>query len=221
MHQVVKPLLAPTRLFYDEKVSKVPNLFQIRKTEGGSHFTGLRLLRYLTIGQDPLSPAFVSMAEARSFFAETFGSDADFIVWVDRFLASNMIEASTRQDSFSEDVDALRITTFGQFVLNELYTTFTYVDLICTDCGMRSESHCNALVNLANSEVQLFQDKRRLERVKKRLEKAEVFINYLSQEEEQEVAFFSLQPAYEFMPALRANWDLEKPRIISSAQRNQ
>lgn len=221
IHQVIKPLMAPTRLFYDEKSSKIPNLFQIRTSEGGSHFTGLRILKRLSIAQDPLAPSFVAMPELRGFFVETFGSDSDFCRWIDRLLASNLIEASTRHDFFSEDIDSLRITSFGQFALTELYKAFTYADLVCTDCGMRSESHCNSLVNIANAEVQLFNERRRFERVKRRLEKMELFLSYLSQEEEREVVYYSLGSEYEFIPEMIASWETEKPRVLASASKNK
>ncbi|MGJ7605616.1 hypothetical protein ACSFA7_14850 [Variovorax sp. LT1R20] len=221
IHQVIKPLLTPTRLFYDEKLSKIPNLFQIRTSEGGSHFTGLRILKRLLIAQDPLAPSFVSMSEIRGFFSETFGADTDFRQWVDRLLASNLIESSTRHDVFSDDIDSLRITSFGQFALSDLYKAFTYVDLVCTDCGVRSESHCNGLVSVANIEVQLFNERKRFDRVKRRLEKMDLFVSYLSQEEEREVAYFSLSAEYEFVPSLIASWDIEKPRVLASAGRNK
>ena len=221
IHQVIKPLLTPTRLFYDERSSKIPNLFQIRTGEGGSHFTGLRILKRLSIAQDPLSPAFVAMSDLRGFFAENFGFDEDFRQWIDRLLASNLIESSTRHDLFSEHIDALRITSFGQFALGDLYKAFTYCDLVCTDCGMRSESHCNALVLLANTEVQLFNERRRFERVKLRLEKMDLFLSYLSQEEEAEIAYYSLSPDYDFVPAMLSTWAEEKARVLSSASRNK
>lgn len=221
IHQVIKPLMTPTRLFYDEKLSKIPNLFQIRTTEGGSHFTGLRVLKRLLIGQDPLSPAFVAMSELRGFFADTFGTDNDCCQWVDRLLASNLVESSTRNDVFSDDIDSLRITSFGQFALTELYKAFTYIDLVCTDCGMRSESHCNGLVNLANSEVQLFNERRRFDRVKRRLEKMDLFVSYLALEEEREITYYSLSEDYEFVSEIAKNWEAEKPRVLSSASRNK
>ena len=221
IHQVIKPLMTPTRLFYDEKNSKIPNLFQIRTNEGGSHFTGLRILKRLSVAQDPLSPAFIPMPELRGFFADVFGFDGDFRYWIDRLLASNLIESSTRHDSFADEIDALRITSFGQFALDELYKAFTYIDLICTDSGMRSESHCNALVNLANGEVQLFRDGRRFDRVKLRLDKMDLFLSYLSQEEQREIAYYDLPPEYEFVPAMFVDWESQKVRVIASASKNQ
>lgn len=43
IHQVLRPLMTPTRLFYDEKSSRAPNVFQIREFASGSHLTGLRI----------------------------------------------------------------------------------------------------------------------------------------------------------------------------------
>ena len=161
------------------------------------------------------------MSELRGFFSETFGADADFRHWIDRLLASNLVEASTRHDAFSEDIDALKITSFGQFALTDLYKAFTYCDLVCTDCGMRSESHANGLVTIANTEVQLFNERRRFERVKLRLEKMDLFVSYLAQEEDREVAYFSLGSEYEFVSDLVRSWEIEKPRVLQSASRNK
>jgi len=221
IHQVLRPLLTPTRLFYDEKVSKVPNLFQIRSLEAGSHFTGLRILKRLSLGQNPLSPAYISFGEVRSFFGEMFGTHDDFSLWTDRLLATNLIEASTRQNSFTDEIDSLRITSFGQFAVTELHKIFTYVDLTSTDCGMRDESACNELVLLTNAEVQLHAERRRFDRVKKRIEKTETFLTYLKKEEDREIEFYGFGPDYAFVPAMMEAWEAEKPRVLHSARNNQ
>jgi hypothetical protein len=220
IHQVLRPLLTPTRLFYDETRSKVPNLFQIRSMEGGSHFTGLRILKRLSLRQDPLAPSYISFAEVRSFFGEVFGSDNDFCLWIDRLLASNLIEASTRQDIFSNELDSIKITSFGQFSITELYKTFTYIELTSTDCGIREESTCNTLVRISNIEVQLINERKKLNRVHYRIEKADAFIEYLRKEEEREIEFYSLDSDYAFIPALIEAWIEEKPRVLRSAERN-
>ncbi|MEI7347891.1 hypothetical protein [Dickeya chrysanthemi] len=155
IHQVLRPLMTPTRLFYDETRSKIPNLFQLRSRDGSSHFTGLRILKSLSLRQDPLAPSYTSFAEVRSFFGEVFGNDKEFCIWIDRLLASNLIEASTRQDIFSSELDSIKLTSFGQYSISELYKTFTYIELTATDCGIRDESICNSLANISNNEVQL------------------------------------------------------------------
>ncbi len=47
VHQVIKPMMIPDRIFYDEKLSKVPNLFRLRNDINSSHFTGIRILHQL------------------------------------------------------------------------------------------------------------------------------------------------------------------------------
>ncbi|MGN0924590.1 hypothetical protein [Ectopseudomonas mendocina] len=221
IHQVIRPILTPTRLFYDEKISKIPNMFQIRFPEGGSHFTGLRILKRLSLRQDPGAPAYQPLGEIRSYFSEIFGSDEDFKVWLDRLLASNIVEASTRQDYFSEDIDQVRITSFGQFILSDLYKYFTYVELASTDCGVRSESVCNDLVSLSNKEYYLLGEGRRYERVERRVDKADVFIKYLEEEESREVDFYSLSNDYRLVPDLQEAWEREKIQVLQSAKRNK
>lgn len=221
IHQVLRPLMTPTRLFYDEKLSRVPNLLQIRTSDGGSHFTGLRVLKLLSLGQDPTSPAYMPLAEVRARFGATFGNDDDLRAWLDRLLATNLIEASTRQDYFDEHIDSLRITPFGQFALMELHKIFTYLELISTDCGCRDESSCNQLVTLSNDEVQLLNERRRYERVEKRVEKAEAFVRYLEREEETERELFGLVDEEPIVPALLEALAEEKVRVLKSAKRNR
>jgi len=220
IHQVLKPLMAPTRLFYDEKLSRVPNLFQIRHVEGGSHFTGLRILRALAKGQDSLSPAYVALSEVRSSLASKFGGMEDMRVWMDRLLATNLIEASTRQDYFSEEIDSIRITAFGQFFLEELHKIFTYLDLVSTDCGVRSESACNDLVRLSNDEVQLLNEKKRFARVEKRLEKTEAFLGYLAEQERNELNLFGLTDDDSFVGVMQGCLADEKKSVLRSAKKN-
>jgi hypothetical protein len=74
---------------------------------------------------------------------------------------------------------------------------------------------------MANTEVQLFNERRRFERVKLRLDKMDLFVSYLAQEEDREVAYFSLTSEYEFMPDLMKVWEVEKPRVLQSASRNK
>ena len=47
IHQVVKPVMIPTRYFYDEQLSDIPNVFQLRYNRHSSHFTSMSLLRKL------------------------------------------------------------------------------------------------------------------------------------------------------------------------------
>jgi len=43
VHQVIKPMMIPDRVFYDEKLSRIPNLYRLRNDNNSSHFTGVRM----------------------------------------------------------------------------------------------------------------------------------------------------------------------------------
>lgn len=219
IHQVLRPLMSPTRLFYDEKLSKVLNVYQIR-TVGGSHFTGLRILRFLSIGQDPTSPGFMPLGELKNRFVSSYGSEEDFRIWVDILLSANLVEASSRQDRYSDDIDALKISAYGQFALKELRGFFTYVELASTDCGIRDEAVCNQLVVSTNEEVALMNERKKYDRVLKRLEKAEAFLAYLEREEVRERDYFGITDDDLFMPTSKAAFAAEKEEVLRSARRN-
>lgn len=221
VHQVLRPLMSPTRLFYDEKLSKIINLFQIRVGVGGSHFTGLRILRLLSVGQDPTSPGFVPFGVLKNQFVSNYGGEEDFKAWIDSLLAANLIEASTRQDSYSENIDSLRVTAFGQFAQRELITFFTYIELVSTDCGVRQESVANQLAALTNEEVALLNQRKKYERVQRRLQKAKAFLDYLEGEEIRELEYFGTPDADRFVDVIQRAFAKEREEVTKSAKRNR
>ena len=85
IHQVLKPFMIPYRFFYDETQSSIPNIFQIRNKENGSHFTALRVLGFLTEGKDSNSPTYVSISELKDYFSENFNMVDDFEIVLDIF----------------------------------------------------------------------------------------------------------------------------------------
>lgn len=220
IHQVIRPLMTPDRLFYDEKLSKIVNIFQLRKGNRSSHFSGLRILRLLTEGQDPTAPGFMALGELKNEFMLRYANQEDFRAWLDQLLASNAVEASTRQDSYTDDIDQVKITAFGLFVLRELPSFFTYLELVATDCGIRDESACNELVRLTNEEVQLMNRGIRLKRVERRIEKAREFSRYLAKEEEWEINYMNLHDEQKFMPEIINNLEAEIEQVMRSARKN-
>ena len=77
-HQVIKPIMVPDRYFYDERLSEIPNIYQLRDLRNPSHFTALRILRRLSKNVDRSADHYVSMAELKGYFAETFNMLTDF-----------------------------------------------------------------------------------------------------------------------------------------------
>jgi hypothetical protein len=221
IHQVIKPVMVPTRYFYDETLSDIPNIYQIRNNRYGSHFTALRILRKLAKSMDASSPSYVSVVELLAYFADTFNMVDDFVRNMDLLLKHGFVEANNRVDSYSEAVDQIKITNYGMYMVTELAFYFSYLDLVCTDCGFFDEGVSNYLVEAARKEYQFFTKHQRLERVKIRLERVEKFIEYLRAEEQREREFYSLgmpdAEMFTFKPA--AAFNEERARVLASAEK--
>lgn len=221
IHQVIKPVMIPNRYFYDETVSDIPNIYQIRSVRHGSHFTGLRILRKISKGIDPTAPQYTAVAELRAYFAETFGMLDDFEQNLDTLLRHGFVESNNRLDFYSESVDSIKITSYGLYMLNELAYYFTYLDLICTDCGIFDETVSNYLTEAAKKEYGYFIDGERMDRVAVRLERVEEFLKYIEEEENRERELHSLGMPKEDMFTTKAtiSFNEEKKRVLKSAKR--
>jgi hypothetical protein len=220
IHQVLKPVMIPYRFFYDEVQSSIPNIFQVRNKKNGSHFTGLRILRKLSDGIDPANPFYLSIGELKEYFSETYNMVEDFEKNMDIFLKWDLVEANNRLDSYSSDVDSVKITNYGLYIYETLSSFFTYIELIASDCGIYNETTANDLVTLSNEDFKLFTCRKRKERVDTRLKKAEEFINYLSNEEQLEVEFYG-DENNKFMPKIVDLFNVERESVLRSASRQR
>lgn len=223
IHQVVRPVMVPTRYFYDESISDIPNIYQLRAARHSSHFTSLRILRKLIKGVDPSAPSYFSVTELKAYFAETFSMADDFERNLDVLLKHGLVEANNRLDAYSDDVDMIKATTYGMYAYNELAYEFTYMDLVCMDCGVFSEPVSSYLTTAALNEYGHFMRHERAERVRIRLDRMDKFISYLQEEELRERDIYSLgMPVEEmFTSKARAGFDLEKGRVVKSLERQR
>jgi len=221
IHQVIRPVMVPTRYFYDESLSDIPNIYQLRYARHGSHFTSLRILRKLAKSIDASSPAYVSVAELKAYFVETFNMLDDFTKNVDVLLKHGFIESDNRLDYYSDSVDTIKITNYGLYMLHELAFYFTYLDLVCTDCGVFSEQVGSYLSEAARAEYALFLRGEKVERVKVRLDRVENYISYLRAEEDREKDLYSLNmPQNEMFSAKNEiSFADAKSTVLSSAKR--
>lgn len=223
IHQVIKPVMIPNRYFYDETLSNIPNIYQLRHSRNGSHFTGLRILRKLGKSVNSGAPAYMSTVELVSYFSETFMMAEDLTTNLDLLLKHGFVESSNRLDLYSPSVDAVKITNYGAYMLKSLAANVTYLDLVSTDCGIYDELASNQLIDFARREFNLFMRRKRLERVEVRLQRVEEFIGYLEAEEQREREQHSLgmPPNDMFTFAIRAEFVKERDRILASARRQR
>lgn len=223
IHQVIKPVMIPTRYFYEEAVSDIPNIYQLRSSQQSSHFTCLRILRKLAKSVNVSAPSYYSMAELRAYFTDVFNMAVDFQMNVDLLLRHGFVESNNRLDKYTENVDRIKITNYGLYMISDLAYYFTYIDLICTDCGIYDEQIANYLSEAAKKEYGLFIKRERVDRVKVRLERVENFIEYLHKEEVRERELYSLDMPLDqmFSFKLSSNFISEKRRVLKSAIRQE
>jgi hypothetical protein len=219
IHQVIKPVMIPTRYFYDESLSDIPNIYQIRFNRNGSHFTALRILRKLAKNVDASAAAYMAASELIAYFADVFNMVDDFERNLDLLLKHGLVESNNRVDSYSVSVDQVKITNYGLYMVDDLAFNFTYFDLICTDVGIYEESVSNYLVEAARREYNYFTKGERVERVRVRLERVGHFLDYLKKEELREREFHSLgMPLNEtFTSKALEIFEFEKTRVLASA----
>ncbi|MBE9584024.1 AAA family ATPase [Mucilaginibacter sp. JRF] len=219
VHQVIKPMMIPDRFFYDEKKSKIPNLYQLRNDANSSHFTGLRILQFLhNSSGNSKSNGFVDAKYLIQIFDSTYGAKEDCIGHLILFLEKGLIEANNRLEIFSDEVDSVKITALGEYLFNYLAFNFAYIDLICVDCAIFDETLNNQLVRSSNMELRYYQDKDFMSRIKVRIERIDAFIAYLAKLEGQEFIDLALgSTEVRFTDKLRAELDKQKEIIMKSA----
>ena len=220
-HQAIKPMMIPDRFFYDEVRSAIPNLFRVRSKRNGSHFTSLRILQSLSNGESTTGSSYLATPDLRDLFLNTFDMLEDYEYNLDMLLRYGLVEANNRLDEFSVDVDAVRITSYGAYVARELSYYFAYLDLVCIDVGVFDEAFGNELAISGNEDYRLFRRSEKLERVVKRLDRVERFLQYLKIEEERENAVYMPHESIEgFSRVARARFEKERPRILRSAKQS-
>ena len=221
VHQVLRPMMIPYRLFYDERESSIPNVFQVRSEINGSHFTGLRILRMLSTGMDATNPDYVPLSHLRAYFADTFNMLDDAQKTMDKLLKAGVIESDNRIDNYDDSIGSLKITPYGMYLLNELPHNFSYLDLVCLDCGVHDKGVADSLADLGNKDRDLFLESKKLERINVRIEKVRYFLDYLAREEniERDICGLDSQDA-KIMPDLRAQYAEDEKRVLKSANRN-
>ncbi len=221
IHQILKPVMIPNRYFYDETVSDIPNIYQLRYSRHCSHFTALRVLRKLAKSMDGSAPAYISVAQLKSYFVETFNMLDDFTLNLDLLLKHGFVEADNRLDNYSESLDSVKITAYGRYMHNDMAFYFAYLDLICVDCGVFDQQTSNYLTEAANEEYNMFIRGSRKDRVSVRLDRVEAFIKYLMAEEAREVEYYKLGISADEMFTHKAAeaFQREKTRVLASAQR--
>lgn len=201
LHQIIKPIMIPIYRFYNEKLSNsILNIFKLRNEFNSSHFTAYRILNRLAYRNDE----FISIYELCSYFNETFNMENDFILNVELLLQRGMIEAENGSDQYNENLQKIKITSFGYYMQDIIFKDLTYLELISVDLAVLERQVSNEIISLSNEEYELLKKGQirdipekeanhlRYKRLQVRLNKAEKILQYLMRQELSEVEYYSL-----------------------------
>lgn len=220
VHQVLRPMMIPDRFFYNEGLSNIPNLFQVRSDSLGSHFTSLRILSLLSENMSPINPVLVPVSRLNGIFTSKYNMVDDLTKNLDMMLRKGIIESNNRLDQYSENVDSIKITPYGYYLKDVLSNMFSYLDLVCIDCAIHDESVANSLATMASEEFELFFSGKKGERIELRLRRVQEFITYLKREMEHEIELFSLTADnINYAYFIDVNFKQERKLVMSSAKR--
>jgi hypothetical protein len=135
-------------------------------------------------------------------------------------LKTGILEANNRLDSYSDDVDAVKMTPYGYYMRDTLGGMFSYLDLVCVDCAIHEQSVASSIAHMACEELDLFYRGVKGERIELRLRRVEEFLNYLIREANAELEMLSLEPhEVRFASELRTGFIHERELVRSSAAR--
>jgi len=222
IHQVIKPMMIPDRMFYDEKLSRIPNLYRLRNDNNSSHFTGLRILNLLVQKFTSNASGFIDAKLFVQEFEEKYYLKEDCEKHLDIFMQKGIIESSNRLETYSGLIDQIKITAYGHYVFDTLAFNFAYLDLVSLDSGVFNEELNNYLAKSGNEESKHKQNNNIMDRMQTRIERVEQFIKYLEQQEIEEFDHFNLDASEaQFAKKVRASFSEEKERVINSAKKNQ
>jgi hypothetical protein len=232
-HQVIKPMMIPQRFSYDENKSLIPNLYQCRTPQHGSHFTSIRILRTLRhgIGISPDAGGYWKVDTLIDEFDSRFGMRQDCESALDVLLRHSLVESNNRLDSYAVEkagtegreliyADEIRITAFGVYMLEDLSKTFTYLELVSLDCGLSNESLYNSFCKAAAGERVAGTKLERRARMMSRIDRAAAFIKYLESEEDRERVEFLLSEPDIIVPEIKSAFEDDKNRALASAAKN-
>jgi hypothetical protein len=195
-HQFIKSVMLGNREFYRSGNSPIVNVFAVSAAPRASHFTALRILRYLQDRQGAPSihgAGFVDTAEMRREYAASTDLLDDFDQTLGHLVQKNLVESEPPRTPDVAKSVASKIAAAGSYYLRFLAQSVQYLDLAAFDTPLIDSN----LVNRYASTAFIKDMGVRLERVRE-------FLEYLVKCEASELALvpFGSPFAMPLMPGI-------------------
>ena len=229
-HEFVKAIMLEDRSYYKDEASKIGNIFNVGSEPNSSHFTSWRIILSLLEHRGVSSPEGIGYLELSRMvvaFENVFDNVQDFLAAMNRMVRRHLIEPNTRSPESVKDASHVRVTSAGWYYIRHLVPTFAYLDLVLQDTPLNDPSLEKQLRqsvydvnNLPDEEDQ------KLERVRSRFKRVELFLDYLVKEEAAERAEFGLDRidsplAKPIMKDIKASFESEREWIDRRLRENR
>ncbi len=195
-HEFVKSIMLGDRRYYKESQSPILNLFDAGPERNSSHFTSVRMLRYLlgVRGQStPEGQGYCDLGRTILSFEDVFDNREDVVRCLTRLLTRQLVEVDTRSVETIAGAACVRVTSAGWYYVRDLMNAFAYLDLVLQDTPINDgalEDYLRQSVydvdNLAGH------DEDKLVRIQVRFERVQRFLDYLAHEEAGERSRFGV-----------------------------
>ncbi len=231
-HEFAKSVILGDRRFYLDSESKILNLFDCGQERNSSHFTSLRLLAFLLQHINESSPegrGFRSLEQLYGEFLDIYDNEQDLNRAIKHLLRKQLIQINTRSLDSLKDATHIRISSAGWYYFKYLVRAFAYLDLVFQDTPIDDQNIIKKLKQYIIDVDEIVEKQEFMsERMELRFERVEMFLSYLSKQEQNEQKEFSLNVrpgplGQKFMPGIIAQYEKErdwiKRRIRDKAER--
>ena len=192
-HAFIKSvILGDSRYYLSDKNPYTFNLFDINTNFSSSHFLHLRILNYAFNNFSNISPVgkgFIEISklkeEAKDFFITPESIDDSLL----KLAKYDLIQFENQSQKDLTKASYFAITSTGSYYLTQLLSRFVYLDLIWMDTPISDKEVLSKLKH----RMHLFNEETNLEKIEKRFQRVDIFLDYLRQAEQQE---FILHPEY-------------------------
>ena len=120
-HEFVKSIMLGDRKYYKESASPVMNLFDCSADRNSSHFTGLRILRFLLSRRGETSregQGYYEIARLVSALEDVFDNREDVIRALNKMVDRQLLEVNTRSTESIDGASHARVTSRGLVLLS-------------------------------------------------------------------------------------------------------
>ncbi len=198
-HEFLKSIMLGDWAYYKQERSPIYNMFNAGSEPNASHFTAWRIIHSLIEHRGRSTRegmGYVELSRMVARFEETFDNLEDCIATSNGLVRAHLIEANTRSAESIEGASHVRVTSAGWYYLRHLIDTFAYLDLVLQDTPF-NDARVESLLRQSVYEVNNLVDSEseKLERVRARFRRVELFLDYLAREEDRERTEFGLERA--------------------------